>query len=473
MGCALEAPTGATSAPLDVAEHWQAICYATGSAAWTEDSGQRSCVCSESGGALQKTCTQALPAHQGACTQSLTDACAAGAAPFMCDGASGSLCRCDSDRGQLACAPPTPDHTGLCGADEFLDCMAGASESCMMGPVKACTCEPVAGVPTVVCSEPEAYTPPAGLTLPSVGPGTIEPSVQTCAGSLPGQTCEVHTVTCGGEASIDVELLITPPPAGTPLRGTVLLGSGGLGDSHYGQPVIIDGLNALGFRTVERKWLDPRGWLEGEGGLASVSCRLDTVIAHLEQIHGDDGALCATGSSGGAIELELALFHGMAGYRLDFAMPTGGGVYSLPDGCFPGSAPGWQSACHQLADQYLNDGCAQVPDAYLCGLPSGSISYAYADDQACNVDDPAHRAQLAPDGLDATGLYLPGPTVSFMFGEMDCSGAATNGLQLHDAIASAGTATTLDVIPGAGHGVHGDALGQAVLLDRFDDFCVD
>src|SRR5690242_989201 len=98
--------------------------------------------------------------------------------------------------------------------------------------------------------------------------GKVTESPDPCPAGPPGAACRQLVVSCPSLKDIRVQIRITQPTA-KPIRGTVVLGSGGNGAGFYAAAPAIYGLvrdlSAIGFLVVDRAW--DGGWVTQEGGL--------------------------------------------------------------------------------------------------------------------------------------------------------------------------------------------------------------
>src|SRR5438552_1853992 len=104
---------------------------------------------------------------------------------------------------------------------------------------------------------------------------------QTGPGPIAGTTCRQLRVSCAGVKPILAQIRITEPAAGVPIRGTVVMGSGGGGAGFYGGEggrILVGDVAAMGFRVVDRSWDGEVGWISEEGGLRKQSCRYATLL---------------------------------------------------------------------------------------------------------------------------------------------------------------------------------------------------
>src|SRR5271169_4224007 len=81
--------------------------------------------------------------------------------------------------------------------------------------------------------------------------GNVVETQEACqAGQIPNTTCKILQVACPGLKPIQVQIRITAPAAGVPLRGTVVVGSGAGGNGLYagqeGGKILVTEVAAMG-----------------------------------------------------------------------------------------------------------------------------------------------------------------------------------------------------------------------------------
>ncbi len=289
------------------------------------------------------------------------------------------------------------------------------------------------------------------------------------AGPLPGTRCIQVEVSCPDIPSLVAQLRITDPPSDATPRGTILFGTGGGGESFYDgsatAEVMMRSLAGDGFTIVQRAWISQ--WESGGAGLAAAACRYATLLTWVkDEIH-QDGALCATGNSGGSAEIGYALSRFGREAILDLAVPTGGPVMSRVDlGCLP--SDGWQAQCETVPD-----GTACEPAAVQCdyaGSNFGHIDGAYLPDTPCELHDAAFADQLLADSILSPDADVDFTTpVHQLLGERDCSPALPQGVLWYDALVSAKTRT---FVADTGHSTFATEEGASAIRRVLDEECV-
>ena len=288
-----------------------------------------------------------------------------------------------------------------------------------------------------------------------------------CEKSPPAATrCERYEVTCEGLAPAVVDLAIYEPKPGNESKGTILFGSGGEGTGFYN----FTQANALldaGYTIVDRRW--PDCWFTGgTDGPQQTACRLAALIRHLRADPPATGPLCATGNSGGSVELGYALTWQDAGPSLDFAMPTSGPFHRLDLACQGEADPDWPAACDALRQ-------ATCPDCLskTCQLASGPrtlMDKSFGGPMRCMTPGPGDL-ELLHDRSPALGPSVAGLgalPIHFMIGKDDDGAYEPLATALHDALAAAGLAVDIAYITGAPHEFDmtvagGDAIREALL----------
>jgi hypothetical protein len=303
--------------------------------------------------------------------------------------------------------------------------------------------------------------------------GTVSEIDEPCpdgAGLLPGTRCRLVEVACPGIPALRAQVRITTPASTDPASGTILFGTGGGGESWYERaPAARAMLRALaedGFQVVQRAWLEQ--WESGGAGLAAASCRYATLLTWVADEVGGDGAVCATGNSGGSAEIAYALSRWDREQVLDLAVPTGGPVMSRVDlGCLGGDE--WAAECRQLPD-----GTSCEPAGVQCAYQGSNFEHidgAYLPETPCELHDQAFADTLLADSILSPDADLDfGATpVHQLFGERDCSIALPQGVLWYDAVTSQKAQT---FVPETGHGTPGTVEGAAAIRRVLAEECV-
>lgn len=291
------------------------------------------------------------------------------------------------------------------------------------------------------------------------------------AGELAGTTCQLVEVACPGIPALRAQVRITAPPAEAAPRGTILFGTGGGGQGWYDRgrtaALMMRSLAADGFRIVQRAWLEQ--WESGGAGLNAAACRYATLLTWVhDEVH-TEGALCATGNSGGSAEIGYALSRWDREAILDLAVPTGGPVMSRVDlGCLDFDE--WPEQCQMQ----IPDGSSCEPEAVQCNYQGSNfqnIDGPYLPDTPCELHDESFADTFLADSILSPDADLDfGATpVHQIFGENDCSGALPQGVLWYDAVTSEKAQT---FVPDTGHGTAGTEQGAAAIRRVLDEECV-
>lgn len=297
----------------------------------------------------------------------------------------------------------------------------------------------------------------------SISLGTVVELTDSCSqgsGSLPNTTCKVLQVQCTGLMLLNVELRITEPAAGVPVRGTVVFGTGGSGTGFYSDrteaQILFSELAAMGFRLVDRAWLGQNGWTTREGGLRLESCRYATLLTWIHDNLHTDGAFCATGNSGGSAEIGYALTTWKRGDILDLAVPTSGPAVARLDYACQNPAP---SEWIAISDTLI------PPDSMSCKPPI-TLPPDNGVCQQCS-DNPTSE-QLRYDSVvhpDAV-LHYPKTKVHFIYGENDCTGPSVPiGLTWSSHVTSA---KIIEFVPNTPHVIVNSTEGREAILNAID-----
>ena len=261
----------------------------------------------------------------------------------------------------------------------------------------------------------------AQAATPHPALGTVTESADACpAGPVAETTCRRLVVSCPGVKDISAAIRISEPGSGVPFRGTVVIGSGGAGNSFYagdpGGQILVKDIAAMGFRVVDRSWAG--GWPTAEGGLVKESCRYATLLTWVHDHLHKGGKFVATGNSGGSAEISYALTTWGRGDILDVAIPTSGPPLGRLDyACVKEASPEWASLCASIIPKGVMEcasGCILGPANAVCKQVSG---------------DPTLE-QLLEDSVMHPGAVVNYPTtkVYFLFGAHDCGEPVPIGL---------------------------------------------
>ncbi len=310
-------------------------------------------------------------------------------------------------------------------------------------------------------------------------PGTLEVISDDCGagpGSLPGATCRTVRVSCPDVAPAEAQVRVAAPPDGVAVRGTVIFGTGGGGNGFYeNDPVartIVERVSAAGFQVVERAWGGTTGWLTGPGGWGPLSCRYATLLAWIASDVHEEGAICATGNSGGSAEISYALSRWGMSSTLDLAVPTSGPHSRLDLGCI--GEPEWDADCalSALPADWLPEWeCSFGRGA--CSLASSAelVDAAYLPDTPCGDADPADAPLLHADSVFAPDAVLdfPDTLVHFLYGRLDCSTAVTLGLTFANAVTSE---KILGSVPATPHALFSTPEGADAIVLAIEEGCL-
>lgn len=321
--------------------------------------------------------------------------------------------------------------------------------------------------------------PPADAAVPgddaggSMELGTVAELDDPCpdgAGPLAGTSCQLVEVSCPGIPALVAQVRITAPPADATPRGTIVFGTGGGGEGFYDRgPTAAEMMRSLagdGFRLVQRAWLAQ--WESGGAGLAAAACRYATLLTWIHDDLHSQGALCATGNSGGSAEIGYALSRWGREDILDLAVPTGGPVMSRVDlGCLDFEA--WVDECQEVPD-----GTSCEPAEVQCNYAGSNfenIDGAYLPDTPCALHDESFADTLLADSILSPDADLDfGATpIHQLFGERDCTPALPQGVIWYDAVTSAKQQT---FVPETGHTTPGTREGAAAIRRVLDEECV-
>ena len=262
-------------------------------------------------------------------------------------------------------------------------------------------------------------------------------------------------------AETDKALLTVGEPETSTSRGTILFMEGGNGTALWvsrseDASRIIEELRTAGFRTVQLKW--ERGWLRGAPGQSEGPARLASRPATMirwvyDNLHqqGDDCAFCATGHSGGSMQISYTLTHYGQADIFDAVVLSGGPPLGRIDLGFIQDDPNNE----QL---WFPDNTANIVDPSF-GFPSDGTG-------PCARKDASFRKQFQ----DASVSYgnwdyvYPKTLVWFVLGERDnwIPQAMTYYERL---LLEESPLVRIDTVPNAGHRIHSRKEGAEMIRD--------
>ncbi len=298
-----------------------------------------------------------------------------------------------------------------------------------------------------------------GETPSLLGTVTALSSACSAGGStLPGTTCLRLRIEGAGNASIEVDLRITPPDPAVPELGTVVLGTGGGGESFLSSPsggdLLVESLSALGFRVVDRRWAT--GWFKTGVDPRRQSTRYAALLTWIHDNVHETGAFCASGNSGGASEISYALTTWGCGDILDVVVLTGGPPMARVDYlCDDPATPEWMGMCGALVP----------PGVMICGVPLCTPS---PSNPLCPIL-PANATREELEDMSIlhreAQLDFPDTIVNFVQGVSDCSSSVPLGILLFNSVTSQKTMQFAD----SGHVLHHSPAGRAAIVQTLMD----
>ena len=251
-------------------------------------------------------------------------------------------------------------------------------------------------------------------------------------GALPRSSCRTLLISGPNVPGLKVQLRIIEPDPSQTLRGTVLFGTGGDGDTFYGEQtgadLLFSSLSDLGYRVVDRAWLS-RWWAAGHS-IRTQSRRYATLLSWVHDNIHTTGTFSASGNSSGAGEIGYALTTWNRARLLDVAVLTSGPPMTRLDYVCASSIPAvWQSRCPTLAP----------PGVFTCGALTCVLGPTNEGVRLCQALSP----NATPAMLHGDSILHPGATTDYgdarvhlVFGTMDCTSGVASGLLFHDEVQS-------------------------------------
>jgi hypothetical protein len=339
-----------------------------------------------------------------------------------------------------------------------------------------------AGQASIKASMGTVNATPASLTVtaPS-GPGSLGSATATsiaCPTSAAGisGTCYSVALSCPDTSDLIGYVKVTFP-TGTPV-GTVVFTTGGSGtdlyESHftYG-PTTLNAVLGGGYTLAQISWGEPfttgqtAGWVTGPGGMRAVGCRYATLAQWIyNNIHLANTAapFCATGNSGGAAEIGLALAHYGMGSIFAMVEPTSGPPFSRQDWGCDCSHPQVTDPCGNTATNY----CVGLGNAqdYIDPAYTAPVSCSYEVENRSTIYDSTflNDSVLSPDAE----LNYPNTFVNIRYGGADRSCASNQGHLWYSAITSSKAESC---IAGAPHEIPSDQTGAQDIANDLLKYC--
>ncbi len=275
----------------------------------------------------------------------------------------------------------------------------------------------------------------------TLGQVTVVSQGNTLPSPLPNTTFDVLRIDCAGLPPIGLALQISEPPAGVPVRGTIVFCSGGAGVVFYsseqnGIP-LFQRLLAHGFRLVDRLWAP--GWFMDTMSIRKQSCRFATALQWIHDQYHTTGVFGAFGQSGGAAELGYAMTTWNAPDLLDLAVFSGGPPMCRFDLQCPDPPPAaWLQQCTSLIPAHV----------FECGQPACVRIRAF---NLCDKCGPgATAAELRAQSVLHTNAvtHYPNTRTHLLIGTQDCFDGVPSGMLYYNAVTSE---KVLEFVPRSPH----------------------
>jgi trimeric autotransporter adhesin len=314
----------------------------------------------------------------------------------------------------------------------------------------------------------------ASLTVMSTDPlGSASATSTACPAGVLSGTCYAVTLSCPNINDLTGYMKVTYP-SGTPV-GTVLFSTGANGTYLYETlgkaPELLNVVLQAGFTVAQISWGDPfttdqpYGWQTGPGGIRAVACRYATLAQWIYQnIHLANTAapFCATGNSGGAELIGLAMAHYGVGSIFALIESTGGPDFTRLDWACDGLQPPALNLCGNTTGFGLSQYSAMtfVDPAYTGPLCSEEV------ETHSTTNDPTflHDSVTSPDAT----LNYPNTFVNFLYGALDTS-TAPNQAQIWESAITSSKAESC--VANTAHGVPDSTEGAQQIENDILQYC--
>jgi len=321
------------------------------------------------------------------------------------------------------------------------------------------------------------------VSLTAEPPGTLGSALATTIAcpitdppSTISGTCYQVAISCPSIIDFNGYVKVTYP-TGTPL-GTIAFSTGGNGTTLYEAFTYGDTtLNTVlqgGYTVAQISWAgpfnsnQPKGWQTGPGGIRAVSCRYATIAQWIySNIHlaNKSAPFCATGNSGGAEVIGLALAHYGLGSIFAMVEPTSGPPFAHQDWACDCLQPSTTNPCG-ISQGY----CVGLEDAQNFVDPAYEPTITDACSEEVQTGDTSHDALFLSDSIlspDAV-LNYPNTFVNFLYGTLDSSTAPNQGHLWEEAITSSKAEACVAMAP---HNMPDSLEGAQQIASDLLQFC--
>lgn len=227
-------------------------------------------------------------------------------------------------------------------------------------------------------------------------------------------------------------------------KGTIIFTSGGSGGSFYGETFageisaakLISDLANQGYETYELKWNSKFGWAENNAGegFKKIMCAYNEAFRFIQSELADNKeVMCATGNSGGSMQIGYGLALYNLEEELDYAVLSGGPpTADAVDVCF--NTAGGPLGLMDYVFGWVDNG-----DYCRMGIQNNETTEALSRGSIVSSLEGEIRDYSYPNTL-----------VSFIEGQFDTENTR-RGRVYYDAIE---TEKTWKIVPGISHTVH-------------------
>ncbi|HEV2424530.1 MAG TPA: hypothetical protein VGZ29_06865 [Terriglobia bacterium] len=298
-----------------------------------------------------------------------------------------------------------------------------------------------------------------------------------------GGTCwGLNISACPNPVTIPYDAIVKVTSPASASIGTVIFLSPAGGEEFYDAAFapygsqIIKTVVKAGYNAAQIVYLNTvAGWTTGPAadGPLALACLPATSMQWIhDNVLGTGTPLCATGNSGGAVQIAYALAEYGLGSIFSMVEPTSGPEFArLDNGCSPA---GKYTACAICgygteSETFGSGAAAQDVDPAYTGNTLGNGPCTHDVGGSTEYAKQLHDDSILSDLYSSPTLSFPATNIRMAFGGLDAnSNAISQGLDWTSFIKSA---TVIVCVPTAQHTLPGSQAGAALLESDLTSYC--